>query len=137
MPSTSSHSSRSSRPSHSSRSSRSSHSSSHNKQLVIAASSSSSSSKHQSKSPSEPGSKSVARQAEPDIYQSQNNDLWKDVKHTQGNKNTLILAVVAPGQRKPMKRLIDDKVKHKKIREFRPITFSRQVNLFLRKTPRL
>ncbi|KAF5230126.1 hypothetical protein FAUST_9986 [Fusarium austroamericanum] len=130
MPSTSSHSSRSSRPSHSSRSSRSSHSSSQNKQLVKAASSSSS--KHYSKFPSEPSSKSVAQQAELDIYQSQNNDLWKDVKHTQGNKNTLILAVVAPDQRKPMKRLIDDKAKHKKIQSSVVVTTQDQLQQQLR-----
>ncbi|CAF3488150.1 unnamed protein product [Fusarium graminearum] len=127
MPSTSSHSSRSSRLSYSSRSS---HSSSHNKQLVKAVSSSSS--KHQSKSPREPGIKSVAQQAELDIYQSQNNDLWKDVKHTQGNKSTLILAVVAPDQRKPMKRLIEDKAKHKKIQSSVVVTTQDQLQQQLR-----
>lgn len=65
------------------------------------------------------------------------NEAKHDVKHTQGNASTLILAVVAPDQRKPTKRHIDDKVKHKEIRKFRPIILTSQVNLFLCNAPSL
>lgn len=42
--------------------------------------------------------------------------MWEDVKVTEGNPSTLVLALVAPEQRKAMRKLIEDKIKKKKIR---------------------
>ncbi|VTO87317.1 unnamed protein product [Fusarium graminearum] len=92
---------------------------------------SSSSPKHQSESLSVSSSSSDTQHTEHDIYHSQNNDLWANIRLTQGNTSTLILAVVAPDQIKPMKRIIDEKAKENKIREFRPIILSRHVDLLL------
>ncbi|CAG1963085.1 unnamed protein product [Fusarium graminearum] len=97
---------------------------------------SSSSPKHQYEYRSESSSSSDAQHTEHDIYHSQNNDLWANIRYTQGNTSTLILAVVVPDQIKPMKRLIAEKTKENKIREFRPIILSHYVYLLPCESPR-
>ncbi|KAF4456707.1 hypothetical protein F53441_1263 [Fusarium austroafricanum] len=101
-----------------------SHSSSHKNQLVKALSSSSH--KHSSKDSNKSNTKLI-KAPEPDIYHRENKSLWKDVKKTQGNPSTLILAVVAPEQRKPMKKIIDEKIKKKKIRSSVIVTTQEQL----------
>ncbi|KAF4502604.1 hypothetical protein FAGAP_1190 [Fusarium agapanthi] len=89
-------------------------------------SSSSSSHKHSSKSTSKP-SNSVVKASEQDIYHQENDCLWQDVKSTEGNPSTLVLALVAPEQRKAMRKLIDDKIKKKKIRSSIVVTTQGQL----------
>ncbi|EMT71924.1 hypothetical protein FOC4_g10003767 [Fusarium odoratissimum] len=93
----------------------SSRSSTHRGKHGKSSSSSSSSHKRSSKATSKP-SNSVVKASEQDIYHQENAFLWQDVKSTEGNPSALVLALVAPEQRKAMKKLIDDKVKKKKIR---------------------
>ncbi|SPJ71338.1 uncharacterized protein FTOL_01066 [Fusarium torulosum] len=89
-------------------------------------SSSSSSHKHSRKSASKP-SNSVIKASEQDIYHQENTSLWQDVKSTEGNPSTLVLALVVPDQRKAMKKLIDDKVKKRKIRSTVVVTTQDQL----------
>ncbi|PNP73542.1 hypothetical protein FNYG_13136 [Fusarium nygamai] len=109
-------------PSNSSRSS--THRGKHGKSS--SSSSSSSSHKHSSKSPSKP-SNSVVKASEQHIYHQENTSLWQDVKATEGNPSTLVLALVAPEQRKAMRKLIDDKIKKKKIRSSVVVTTQDQL----------
>ncbi|WXC58367.1 hypothetical protein SNK03_004265 [Fusarium graminearum] len=93
---------------------------------------SSSSPKHQSESRSVSSSSSDTQHTEHDIYHSQNNDLWANIRLTQGNTSTLILAVVAPDQIKPMKRIIDKKAKENKIQSSVVVTTQEQLQQQLR-----
>ncbi|CAG2018189.1 unnamed protein product [Fusarium graminearum] len=93
---------------------------------------SSSSPKHQYEYRSESSSSSDAQHTEHDIYHSQNNDLWANIRHTQGNTSTLILAVVVPDQIKPMKRLIAEKTKENKIQSSVVVTTQEQLQQQLR-----
>ncbi|CZS79593.1 unnamed protein product [Fusarium graminearum] len=93
---------------------------------------SSSSPKHQSESLSVSSSSSDTQHTEHDIYHSQNNDLWANIRLTQGNTSTLILAVVAPDQIKPMKRIIDEKAKENKIQSSVVVTTQEQLQQQLR-----
>ncbi|KAF5722729.1 hypothetical protein FMUND_2606 [Fusarium mundagurra] len=72
-------------------------------------------------------SNSVVKASEQDIYHQENTSLWQDVKATEGNPSTLVLALVAPEQRKAMRKLIDDKVKKKKIRSSVVVTTQDQL----------
>ncbi|VTT60285.1 unnamed protein product [Fusarium fujikuroi] len=96
--------------------SNSSRSSTHRGKHGKSSSSSSSSSSHKrsSKSASKP-SNSVVKAVEQEIYHQENTSLWEDVKVTEGNPSTLVLALVAPEQHKAMRKLIDDKMKKMKI----------------------
>ncbi|KAF5648929.1 hypothetical protein F52700_747 [Fusarium sp. NRRL 52700] len=106
--------------------SNSSRSSAHRGRHEKSSSSSSSSHKHSSKSASKHGN-SVVKAAEQDIYHQENTSLWQDVKATEGNSSTLVLALVAPEQRKAMRKLIDDKAKKKKIRSSVIVTTQNQL----------
>ncbi|KAF5989465.1 hypothetical protein FBULB1_893 [Fusarium bulbicola] len=102
------------------------HSSAHRGKHGKSSSSSSSSPKHSSKSASK-HSNSLVKASEQDIYHQENTSLWQDVKATEGNSSTLVLALVAPEQRKAMRKLIDAKAKKKKIRSSVVVTTQDQL----------
>jgi hypothetical protein len=51
-----------------------------------------------------------------DVYHEENKAVWKEVKDRNGNESTLIFAIVSSDQKKPMRKLMDEKKKGGKLR---------------------
>ncbi|KAJ4178280.1 hypothetical protein NW755_013292 [Fusarium falciforme] len=50
-----------------------------------------------------------------DVYHEENKAVWKEVKDRNGNESTLIFAIVSSDQKKPMRKLMDEKKKGGKL----------------------
>ncbi|UPL01761.1 hypothetical protein LCI18_012695 [Fusarium solani-melongenae] len=50
-----------------------------------------------------------------DVYHEENKAVWKEVKGRNGNESTLICAIVSSDQKKPMRKLMDEKKKGGKL----------------------
>lgn len=51
-----------------------------------------------------------------DVFHEENKAVWKEVKDRNGNESTLIFAIVSSDQKKPMRKLMDEKKKGGKLR---------------------